>query len=125
MTTHTKSFTFVDSCPTSIKKKSKSRRVQVDTKQILECMHLSQNEACKELNISLSTLKRRYYELNIGKWPNHKQDSKQKPNGVNKADISFIMNKHEPDNTSNVSLKSDIKWIQEALDNFQKESADS
>ncbi|KAL0489187.1 hypothetical protein AKO1_013722 [Acrasis kona] len=83
---------------------------------------MTQNEACKELNISLSTLKRRYYELNLGKWPVNKYHSrkKEKTNKENKCNLSYILNKQ--DNTNTVQQNSNIHWIDEALKNFNKNS---
>jgi predicted DNA-binding protein (UPF0251 family) len=43
----------------------RGKYLEVQKDQILACMNLSQQEACKKLGVSLSTLKRRYYELGM------------------------------------------------------------
>ncbi|KAL9653876.1 hypothetical protein ABK040_012936 [Willaertia magna] len=50
-------------------KKRRRNYVGIDLDTMKPYFHLPQREAAKKLGISLSTLKRRYYELNLGKWP--------------------------------------------------------
>ncbi|KAL0478308.1 hypothetical protein AKO1_004338 [Acrasis kona] len=95
----------------SIQKK-KARKIDITPEQIVECTHLSQNEACKVLNVSLSTLKRRYYELGIGKWEQKhaKQVGKVEEN---KLDISYILNKKDGRSATHVNC--DIDWLNKSL----------
>ena len=51
------------------KRKTKKNKIIIATSELVRCMILPQTVAAKKLKVSLSTLKRRFYELGIGRWP--------------------------------------------------------
>ncbi|KAG2379419.1 hypothetical protein C9374_006536 [Naegleria lovaniensis] len=51
------------------KRKTKKNKIIIATSELVRCMNLPQTVAAKKLKVSLSTLKRRFYELGIGRWP--------------------------------------------------------
>ncbi|KAL0480433.1 hypothetical protein AKO1_011060 [Acrasis kona] len=108
-----KKLIFVNMDFTTKQQRMKSRKLQVSTKQLAECMHLPQTVACKELNISLSTLKRRFYELGIGKWNANNKCTKQKKTLQSKADISYILNKK--DGVDSTCVNCGVDWLDKAL----------
>lgn len=52
-----------------MKAKVKKQKKEIPVHDILRVMAYPQPIASKILNVSISTLKRRYYELNFGRWP--------------------------------------------------------
>jgi hypothetical protein len=50
-------------------KANERARFTISRQEILGVTHLSQPEAAKQLGISLSTLKRKFYEYELGRWP--------------------------------------------------------
>jgi len=52
----------------------RKHRIKVSPDEILNLCHLTQSEAAKTLGISVTTLKRRFHELNRGKWKNPKNE---------------------------------------------------
>ncbi|KAL0476970.1 hypothetical protein AKO1_006412 [Acrasis kona] len=62
------------------------RPMRLEKEQIIQYItKMSQQEASKKLGVSLSTLKRRFYEMDMGKWPCKRQRS-----AIAKLNISFI-----------------------------------
>ncbi|KAL9642595.1 hypothetical protein ABK040_011160 [Willaertia magna] len=57
----------------------RSNFVKIDEEQIKSVFHLTQKQAAQHLGVSLSTLKRRFYEmrtsLNLDKWPTTNEES--------------------------------------------------
>jgi predicted DNA-binding protein (UPF0251 family) len=51
------------------------QRLNVPVKEILSVLHLTQPDAAKKLGISLTTLKRRFKEMNMGRWPINSQEN--------------------------------------------------
>ncbi|KAL9657124.1 hypothetical protein ABK040_002749 [Willaertia magna] len=110
---------------TKKKRKTKKNKILISTPDLIRCMVLPQTLAAKKLNVSLSTLKRRYYELGIGRWPSMQTTNEEIlenhsniVNYVNKTDatseeklsLSFLLNKKNVettmiDNVSAVILK--------------------
>jgi hypothetical protein len=48
---------------------SKAIRIRIPKYDIVRLMTIRQDIAAVKLGVSLSSLKRRYYELNLGRWP--------------------------------------------------------
>ena len=65
---------------------------------MLQVLHLSQIQACKQLDCSLSTLKRRFYELKDGfgleRWPQYFFEIRHLPvfAKLYPMSLSFILN---------------------------------
>jgi hypothetical protein len=54
------------------KRKTKKNKIIIPMKDMIRLFSLPQTVAAKKLNVSISTLKRRFYELEMPKWPaNH------------------------------------------------------
>ncbi|EFC42301.1 hypothetical protein NAEGRDRAFT_80437 [Naegleria gruberi] len=108
------------------KRKTKKNKIIIATSELVRCMTLPQTVAAKKLKVSLSTLKRRFYELSVGRWPsiaptNEPGSSSKTEEDMyvestdatpeQKLSLSFIMNKKECpessviDNLSMVILK--------------------
>jgi DNA-binding NtrC family response regulator len=81
---------FFNESPDSIRHKAANRRsyVEIRREDLLKYMNCSQQYAAKMLGVSVSTLKRRFYELNMGKWPYVENKSIEK-----KRKIEFLLNK--------------------------------
>ncbi len=74
---------------------------------IIRTMALPQKVAARLLNVSLSTLKRRYYELGWGRWPINSGNSEQANKFINtislkKDKISDILNESEIENVTEI-----------------------
>ncbi|EFC40340.1 predicted protein [Naegleria gruberi] len=73
----------------------------ISEKEILGVLHLSQQKACKQLNCSLSTLKRRFYELKDGfgleRWPQYFFEIRHLPifKKIYPMNLQFILNSDE------------------------------
>ncbi|KAL0485877.1 hypothetical protein AKO1_002149 [Acrasis kona] len=117
-----KKLTFIDSDPMNQKPSSRGKRVNVNKDQILESTHLSQQEASRRLNISLSTLKRRYYELDMGKWPSNKSHPDHDTLYRRyKGDLEFILNDSEKNEKDTTSLRTcEVEWMRDACSNDNK-----
>ncbi|KAL9652609.1 hypothetical protein ABK040_015572 [Willaertia magna] len=50
-------------------RKKNKNKIEIPIHDIIRVLNLSQAEAATKLKVSLSTLKRRYYELDMGRWP--------------------------------------------------------
>ena len=83
--------------------KRKLERKQIYKNDILRVMHLSQSQACQNLNCSLSTLKRRFceikHELGIQQWPQNIHDIRHLPifHKIYPMTLSFVMNERNRD----------------------------
>jgi hypothetical protein len=53
----------------STTKKTKSNKIKIPVYDIIRHMTIPQPMAAEQLGVSISTLKRRYYELDWGRWP--------------------------------------------------------
>jgi hypothetical protein len=49
--------------------KPKKNKIKIPMHDIIRYLTLPQPTAAEKLGVSISTLKRRYYELNLGRWP--------------------------------------------------------
>ncbi|KAL9654057.1 hypothetical protein ABK040_011601 [Willaertia magna] len=71
----------------------KKVKINIPTSDIIRVMMLPQVIAAQKLDVSLSTLKRRFYELGIGRWPGLQQiETNSATLPQNKASLSFILN---------------------------------
>lgn len=52
-----------------ITKKAKANKIKIPVHDIIRYMTIPQPMAAEQLGVSISTLKRRYYELDWGRWP--------------------------------------------------------
>ncbi|KAG2373422.1 hypothetical protein C9374_012161 [Naegleria lovaniensis] len=96
-------------------KGSSKSKISLSASDLIRVMALPQSMAAKELGVSLSTLKRRFYDLKMGRWPGlanptgfshycsslasdsssvHSNDalSSSSANHSRKAELSYIMN---------------------------------
>ncbi|KAL0478332.1 hypothetical protein AKO1_008571 [Acrasis kona] len=90
----------------------RGRPPQLEKNDVLKYLHLPQHEACLLLGISLSTLKRKFYELGIGKWPSKSERAARKERPMS---IEAILNKEFLDEKDTTNLKgSKIPWLVEA-----------
>ncbi|KAL0486484.1 hypothetical protein AKO1_012048 [Acrasis kona] len=81
----------------------------LDYSNILKCMHLSQQEASDKLGISLSTLKRRFYEFGVGRWPSKSERIARENNPMS---IQAIINKEFFDEKDITTFRgSKIPWL--------------
>ncbi|KAL0486026.1 hypothetical protein AKO1_012222 [Acrasis kona] len=100
-----KSITFITENP--FDKKPRKKHPRLSAEKISKYLSMSQAEACHHLGVSLSTLKRRFYELNMGKWPCKKTRSKS-----SKSYISTIINKTMKDEKDLSELSSCcVDWL--------------
>lgn len=79
------------------KVKSKKNKIDIPTYEIIRCLCLKQDIAADKLGVSISTLKRRYYELKLGRWPIDSSHQPDSPCSKNKEDVSFVLNKFNED----------------------------
>jgi hypothetical protein len=82
------------------KKHENSNKIKLGRYDILRVLMYPQPVAAKELGVSISTLKRRYYELGMTRWPVanavYESDAEmpaRKTKQSNKLELSFILNK--------------------------------
>jgi len=53
------------------KRKTKKNKIIIPMKDMIRLFSMPQPVAAKKLNVSISTLKRRFYELDISRWPSN------------------------------------------------------
>ena len=81
--------------------RSKRKTQQISKKEMLQVLHLPQNQASKLLDCSLSTLKRRFYELKddfgLKSWPQCFAEVRHLPifRQIYPMSLDFILNTHE------------------------------
>lgn len=93
--------------------KSNKNRKDISICDIIRYMTIRQDIAADKLGISVSTLKRRYYELDVGRWPvNSTYDNKwiycTECTTHNKGDILHILNtrcNHAAEKVDTLTLK--------------------
>nr|CAG4711720.1 unnamed protein product [Naegleria fowleri] len=79
-------------------KSKKKSKINIPVFELIRVMALPQTSAAQVLGVSLSTLKRRYYELGIGRWPgqianNPKEIEKATESSPEKkVQLSFLLN---------------------------------
>ncbi|EFC40154.1 predicted protein [Naegleria gruberi] len=80
------------------RRKHERRNKLITRKEMIKVLHLSQNQACKVLNCSLSTLKRRFYqlkdEIGLDRWPQYFKEVRHLPifNQMYPMSLEFILN---------------------------------
>ena len=80
------------------KKKYLKKFGDITTEDILMVLHLSQFQACKVLSCSLSSLKRRFYEVKKGlgleRWPQYFEEIRHLPvfSRIYPMSLTFILN---------------------------------
>ena len=52
-------------------RKTKKNKIRIPLSEMIRYFAMPQHVAAKKLNVSVSTLKRRFYELCIHRWPSH------------------------------------------------------
>jgi hypothetical protein len=86
------------------KKKSKANKIKIPFHDIVRFLNVPQNIVAEKLGCSISTLKRRYYELQCGqRWPINSANSDTgkefleslKLSNEEKSKIKTILNQHE------------------------------
>jgi hypothetical protein len=79
-------------------KRPRSSKIKIPLHDIIRCMTIPQPKAALKLKCSLSTLKRRYYELDFGRWPVNETDvnNVEEPVAIeDKMKIETILNDRE------------------------------
>ncbi|EFC40268.1 predicted protein [Naegleria gruberi] len=82
------------------------RNRMISDREIMQVLHLPQMQACKILNCSLSTLKRRFYELKDGfgldRWPNNLLVARHLPifKKIYPMSLDFILNHDDETSTT-------------------------
>ncbi|KAL0476290.1 hypothetical protein AKO1_010898 [Acrasis kona] len=83
-----------------ISKPKSGRKVKI-TKEVLQDYYCyPQVEAAKLLGVSLSTLKRKFYELKIGRWPHYEARIKER-----KRSLTYILNANESNNPKRLDYR--------------------
>ncbi|KAG2382289.1 hypothetical protein C9374_005491 [Naegleria lovaniensis] len=84
-------------------KSKKKSKINIPVFELIRVMALPQTSAAQVLGVSLSTLKRRYYELGIGRWPGQiANDTKEiekatETSPEEKVKLSFLLNGEDID----------------------------
>ncbi|KAL9647134.1 hypothetical protein ABK040_004850 [Willaertia magna] len=91
------------------KRKKAKNRIEIPVHDLIRVMNLPQTEAATKLHVSLSTLKRRFYELGMGRWPanllthsgNNNNSHSSSPiihePCTDKRSLNFLLNEKEED----------------------------
>jgi len=85
--------------------KTNNKRKNISKRELLQVLHLPQTQACSLLRCSLSTLKRRFYELKdefgIDRWPQYMEDIRHLPifPKIYPLSMTFILNEAMQDET--------------------------
>ena len=83
-------------------------------KSIMPYLDLDQKKAALQLGLSVSTLKRHFYSLNLGRWPLNRKRTIY-PNGE-KGKLSFILNDED------VDCKTIDSWTMDTLAKYREGS---
>ncbi|KAG2378364.1 hypothetical protein C9374_008507 [Naegleria lovaniensis] len=90
-------------------KKTRRAQASITKEEILRVLHLSQTQACNQIGCSLSTLKRRFYELKddmgLQRWPQFYEEIKDLPifPQVYPMCLEFILNREDEDPITKVT----------------------
>nr|CAG4711444.1 unnamed protein product [Naegleria fowleri] len=92
-------------------KKTRRAQASITKEEILRVLHLSQTQACNQIGCSLSTLKRRFYELKddmgLQRWPQFYEEIKDLPifPQVYPMCLEFILNREDEDPITTSSMQ--------------------
>src|SRR3989338_3125777 len=89
------------------RKNKKSSYIKIPVHDIVRVMTLPQPIAAQTLGVSISTLKRRFYELQFGRWPNIELDAQSVPTQKPKKGLNALLNEHQDEeaNIDNITMK--------------------
>ncbi|KAL0489381.1 hypothetical protein AKO1_010687 [Acrasis kona] len=82
---------------TDTKGQKRTAKKFLPTIKIIQSMNISQTDAANMLGVSVSTLKRRYYKLGLGRWPANRGTHNKFNNMSNHTALNTIVNQQNVD----------------------------
>ena len=78
-------------------RKVKKNKIYIPLHEIIRYMCIRQDIAAEKLGVSISTLKRRYYELRVGRWPVDSSCEMIDDSSMDRTKISTLLNETHVD----------------------------
>ncbi|KAL0489794.1 hypothetical protein AKO1_009276 [Acrasis kona] len=83
---------------TDTKGQKRTAKKLLSSIKIIQSMKITQTDAANMLGVSVSTLKRRYYKLGLGRWPANRGTHHSKHNNTSiHTTLQTIINQHNVD----------------------------
>ncbi|KAG2379420.1 hypothetical protein C9374_006537 [Naegleria lovaniensis] len=98
----------------SSKKKKTNTRIEITREMMTKYFYCPQTLAARLLGVSISTLKRRFYDLHIGRWPYQCISLNER-----KRSIYFLMNETEPEDDKELDEKT-LMYLRHAFRDASK-----